>query len=181
MGIRALLAGERVRVEPYARRQRNTDSLRLPPEAPFTFKLRRGTLEDDELAFGHGRGLLRCRGRRCSSNSERQWCGGAQTWQSVRGSLDEPAIRVKALVARVYYASNARGQPTFIDLGNPSPSRNRVTVVIWGEDRVNFPRAPERMFKPGQVSCAQGAASMYSGAPQIQVALWDAESRLLSF
>ncbi len=109
------------------------------------------------------------------------WCGGSQTWQSVRSSLNRPAIRVKARVARVYYASNTRGRPTFIDLGNPYPSRNRVTVVIWGEDRVNFPYAPERMFKPGQVICAQGAASMYSGAPQIQVALWDGESRLLSF
>ena len=38
------------------------------------------------------------------------WCNGSQTWQSVRGSLDEPAIRVKARVARVYYASSTRGR-----------------------------------------------------------------------
>ena len=109
------------------------------------------------------------------------WCGGSQTWQSVRGSLDEPAIRVKARVARVYYASNVSGRPTFIDLGNAYPSKKRVTLVIWGQDRANFPRAPERMFKRGQVICAQGAPTTYRGVPQLEVALWDAESRLLSF
>lgn len=109
------------------------------------------------------------------------WCGGSQTWQSVRGSLDEPAIRVKARVARVNYASNATGRPTFIDLGNAYPSKQRVTLVIWAQDRVNFPRSPERMFKPGQVICAQGAPTLYRGVPQLKVALWDAESRLLSF
>jgi hypothetical protein len=108
------------------------------------------------------------------------WCGGSQGWQTVRSSLGLP-IRIKARVASVAFASAERGRPTFINLGRPYPNRSRVTLVIWGRDRVNFPRPPERMFKPGQIVCAQGVATMYAGAPQIEVGLWDAKSRLLSF
>jgi hypothetical protein len=108
------------------------------------------------------------------------WCRGSQTWQAVRASLGVP-IRVKARIASVRYAATERGRPTFINLGNAYPNRRRVTLVIWGRDRVNFPRAPERMFRVGQVVCAQGVATLYAGAPQIEIGLWDAASRLLSF
>src|SRR5262245_26850366 len=78
------------------------------------------------------------------------WCAGAQSWKTVRSSLGMP-IRVKATVLGVTYAPWASGQPTFIDLGHRYPSRDRVSVVIWSVDRVNFPRAPERMFRPRQL------------------------------
>jgi hypothetical protein len=90
-------------------------------------------------------------------------------------------LRVKARIVKVTYAAESSGRPTFIDLGNPYPNRNRVTVLIWGEDRVNFPTRPERMFRPGQVICVQGVATMSLGRPQIEVGIWDAESRLVSF
>jgi hypothetical protein len=98
----------------------------------------------------------------------------------VKRSLGVP-IRVKARVASVRYASSSNGRPTFINLGNAYPNRNRVTVVIWGRNRRNFPRAPDRMFRRGQTICVQGVAEMYGGAPEIEVSLWDFGSRLLSF
>lgn len=118
--------------------------------------------------------------REAMASRQSTWCQGSQTWNSVRDSLGVP-IRVKARIASVTYARSSWGRPTFLNLGNPYPSRSRVTLVIWGRDRGNFPQAPERMFKRGQVVCAQGMATIYRGAPQIEVGLWDAESRLLSF
>jgi len=90
-------------------------------------------------------------------------------------------IRIRGRVIRTYYASSSRGRPTFIDLLHPYPDRRRVTLVIWGEDRVNFPTPPERMFKRGQLICAQGIPHRYAGAVNIEVGLWDAVSRLLTF
>jgi DNA/RNA endonuclease YhcR with UshA esterase domain len=99
---------------------------------------------------------------------------------SVRRDLGEP-IRVKARIASVVYDRSSNGRPTFINLGRAYPSSKRVTVVIWGEDRPNFPRAPERMFRRGMTICVQGVATQYRGVPQIEVALWDPRDRLLSF
>lgn len=107
------------------------------------------------------------------------WCAGSQSWQSVRASVGIP-IRVKARIARVTFASSSSGRPTFIDLGTAYPSRRRVTIVIWGRDRANFPAAPERMFRSGQTVCVQGVASMYRGVPQIAAGIWDSAGRLLS-
>jgi DNA/RNA endonuclease YhcR with UshA esterase domain len=107
------------------------------------------------------------------------WCQGSQTWQSVRASLNT-LVRVKARIARVNYAAGSPGQPTFIDLGGAYPSPRRVTLVIWGRDRSNFLEAPERMFKRGQIVCAQGVATLYRGVPQLELGLWDSDSRLLT-
>jgi len=108
------------------------------------------------------------------------WCNGSQSWTSVHGSIGD-LVRVKARVASAYFARSPRGQPTFLDLGRAYPNPSRIKIVIWGSDRVNFPRAPERMFRAGQLVCAQGVPSLYRGAVQIEIAVWDAESRLMSF
>jgi DNA/RNA endonuclease YhcR with UshA esterase domain len=108
------------------------------------------------------------------------WCAGSQSWTSVRRHLGDP-VRVKARIASVAYARSSSGRPTFLNLGHAYPSSGRVTVVIWGEDRGNFPRAPERMFRRGMTICVQGIATQYRGVPQIEVALWDPKGRLLSF
>ncbi len=110
-----------------------------------------------------------------------KWCQGSETWQSARRSDGRLPVRVKARIAGVSYSKSSTGRPTFIDLGHAFPKQARLTLVIWGRDRLNFPRAPERMFRRGQLVCAQGFVSWYRGVAQIEVALWDAEGRLLSF
>lgn len=136
------------------------------------------------LALTFALGLLAGSGQATAETSTSAagaaWCQGSQSWQSVRRSVGVP-IRVKARVASVRYASSSRGRPTFINLGNAYPNPSRVTVLIWGEHRRNFPRAPERMFGRGQTVCVQGVAEMYRGSPEIEVSLWDPASRLLSF
>jgi len=119
--------------------------------------------------------------RPSTTSSATAWCAGSETWKAARREPLGTPVKVKAKVIRVYYARYSSGRPTFIDLGARYPSRNRVTLVIWGENRVNFPRAPERMFPRGQAICAQGITDTYGGARQIEVALWDPASRLLSF
>jgi hypothetical protein len=109
------------------------------------------------------------------------WCEGSTTWKAARRANPGLPIRVKARVVRVSFVRSSTGQPTFIDLGAAYPNSNRLTLVIWSRDRINFPRAPERMFRPGQMICAQGVVDGYRGVSQIEVSLWDSEGRLLSF
>jgi hypothetical protein len=108
------------------------------------------------------------------------WCAGAVGWKTARASVGD-VVRVKARVVSTYYARSSRGRPTFIDLGAAYPNPRRLTILIWGRNRVNFPRPPERMFRGGQLVCAQGMVSTYRGVSQIEVALWDAAGRLMSF
>ena len=108
------------------------------------------------------------------------WCAGSVSWKAARASVGQ-VVRVKARVASVYYARSSNGRPTFIDLGAAFPNPNRLKILIWGRDRVNFPQAPEQMFRPGRLICAQGKVRLYRGVPEIEVALWDAHGRLLSF
>jgi hypothetical protein len=37
------------------------------------------------------------------------------------------------------------------------------------------------MFRAGRTICAQGVVSMYRGIAQIEVGVWDAQARMLSF
>lgn len=108
------------------------------------------------------------------------WCAGAVSWKAARGQMGE-RVRVKARIVRGFYARSSRGRPTFLNLGYDYPDTRRLTVLIWGRNRVNFPRGPERMFPAGTLICAQGIVSSYRGVAEIEVALWDARSRLLSF
>jgi len=108
------------------------------------------------------------------------WCAGSVSWKAARASVGQ-VVRVKARVASTFYAVTSGGRPTFINLGAAYPNPNRLQLLIWGESRANFPRAPERMFRPGQVICAQGRVRLYRGVPEIEVAHWDAQARLLSF
>src|SRR5262245_6692360 len=48
-------------------------------------------------------------------------------------------------VASANYAPRNRGRPTFLNLDRAYPN-HIFTVVIWGNDRVNFRDAPERAY-----------------------------------
>jgi hypothetical protein len=115
-----------------------------------------------------------------ASRATAAWCNGSQSWQSARRNLGEP-VRVRARVVRSYYAASTSGRPTFLDLGRAYPSRGRLTVLIWGRNRTNFPQPPEQMFRRGTLICAQGVVTSYRGVAELEVALWDSRGRLLSF
>ena len=106
------------------------------------------------------------------------WCAGALTWSQARARVGR-VVKLKARVAGALYAASSNGQPTFIDLGRRYPNPGRLTLLIWGRSRVNFPTAPERMFRGGTTVCARGRVSLYRGVPEIELSRWNASARML--
>ncbi len=73
---------------------------------------------------------------------------------------------VCGLVASAKYASEANGQPTFLNLDRPYP--NQVfTAVIWGRDRKAFSYAPESLA--ARRICVTGEVRLYRNKPEIVV------------
>lgn len=92
---------------------------------------------------------------------------GAIPWQDAAQHVGE-TVTVYGPVAEIDYASTSDGQPTFIDLGAAYPDPNRVTMVIWGEDRGNFPDAPEALYA-GKTLYVTGEIYLYRGVCNIEV------------
>lgn len=93
---------------------------------------------------------------------------GAIQWQEAYQHVGETAT-VYGTVADIEYAGASDGQPTFIDLGAAYPDPNRVTIVIWGEYRNNFPELPEIMYE-GKTLCVTGEIYLYRGVCNIMIA-----------
>jgi len=73
-------------------------------------------------------------------------------------------VTVCGIVVSATYAPQSRGQPTFLNFGEPYP--NQVfTAVIWGSDRAKFQK-PENALRGKQV-CATGVIQLYRGKAEI--------------
>jgi micrococcal nuclease len=70
-------------------------------------------------------------------------------------------------VASARYLDRGR-RPTFLNLEAPYPDQ-AFTVVIWGQDRRNFPNPPVRLYRNRNI-CVTGSIEAYRGKPQIVVA-----------
>lgn len=70
-------------------------------------------------------------------------------------------------VASTHFASQSRGQPTFLNLDKPYPSQI-FTVVIWGSARRQFSDPPEMYYSHKDV-CVNGVIKNYRGTPEIVV------------
>ena len=92
---------------------------------------------------------------------------GAIAWHEAKDHFGD-RVTVCGLVVDAYYASGTNGKPTFLNLGNPHPNRNRFTVVIWGRYRSNFPQAPESYYL-GKTICVTGLIIDYGGIPEIEI------------
>ena len=69
-------------------------------------------------------------------------------------------------VVSTSYARGSRGQPTFLNLDYPYPNQI-FTVVIWGDNRNNFPNLPESFYQDEEV-CVSGLIESYRGVAQIE-------------
>jgi DNA/RNA endonuclease YhcR with UshA esterase domain len=67
-------------------------------------------------------------------------------------------------VVSTRYAASTKGQPTFLNLDNPYPSRI-FTILIWGSNRSKF-GTPESDYK-GKRICVTGKITEYRGVPEI--------------
>jgi len=73
-------------------------------------------------------------------------------------------------VVGTHFAEDSRGQPTFLNLGEDYPSPKRFVVLIWGDDRHNFPTPPEDYYE-GNTICARGEIQEYEGVFEIEIRL----------
>jgi hypothetical protein len=91
-------------------------------------------------------------------------CKGAVGWQRAASFVGRVAT-ITGRVVGTKYASSSNGSPTFLDVGAAYPSPDRLTVVIWAENRAAFGR-PETKYR-GRTICVRGLISSYAGASEI--------------
>ena len=73
---------------------------------------------------------------------------------------------VCGLVASAHFANRTKGQPTFLNLGEPYPDQV-FTAVIWGSDRSKF-GSPETSLNGKQI-CVTGRIQLYRSKPEMVV------------
>jgi len=69
-------------------------------------------------------------------------------------------------VVSARFASNSKGQPTFLNLDKPYPNEI-FTILIWGENRSKF-GTPETKYSDTSV-CVTGKISSYRGTPEVVI------------
>lgn len=89
------------------------------------------------------------------------------SWKDARKYVDKVAT-VEGEVKGAHFAEKQRRQPTFINVGDTFPAPERFTVVIWGDDRANFPEPPEKLYA-GKTIRVTGTISIFQEVPQISV------------
>jgi micrococcal nuclease len=78
------------------------------------------------------------------------------------------SVRVCGKVFSTRFLESANGTPTLINLGGAFPNE-KLTVVIFGENRNAFQVKPEEAWKDKEI-CVTGRIVEYKGKPQIVVA-----------
>jgi len=86
-------------------------------------------------------------------------------WQQAQNHIGTTAAIVGP-VARVTDRPDVKGQPTFITVGLPFPSRSRVDVVIWGNRRTQFTDVLQQELQ-GRSACFFGEINERDGIPQM--------------
>jgi len=83
------------------------------------------------------------------------------------GSHVGERVIVEGRVASAAFLSHLRGEPTFLNLDRPYPNQP-FTVVIWGQYRSGFARAPHELFRDETIRVT-GTVKLYRDRPQIEV------------
>ncbi len=92
-------------------------------------------------------------------------CNNPILWQQARENIGQTVAVVGPLM-KVTIRKGVPGNPTWVDVGGVFPSTQRLTVVIWGDDKYAFP-----MVMPGQLDgmsvCIIGKITIFKDTPQI--------------
>jgi len=92
---------------------------------------------------------------------------GAIWWYEAKDHIGDRTV-VCGPVAGTKYGATSNGRPTWLNVGKDYPSSERFVVIIWGENRGNFPQPPESYYE-GKSICVTGLIQEYEGIPQIEV------------
>ena len=92
---------------------------------------------------------------------------GAINWDEAKNHIGERTT-VCGPVVSATWASGSKGKPTFLNIGKPYPDPQRFTVLIWVQNRGNFPQPPEDYYL-GKNICVTGLIIEYKGVPEIEV------------
>lgn len=92
-------------------------------------------------------------------------CEDAIDWRSAESHQGE-TVTVSGPVMSATYATDLRAKPTYLNLGNAFPEPDRLTVVIFEDDRDNFTSPPEDAFEGKEVAVS-GEVTTFRGASQI--------------
>ena len=76
-------------------------------------------------------------------------------------------VTICAKVFGTRFLEGAKGQPTFLNVCAAYPN-SPLTVVIWGDNRINFKNKPEEYYN-GKDICVSGVVVIYKGKPEIIV------------
>ena len=101
------------------------------------------------------------------STTEAGLPAGAISWDKAKDYIGDRAT-VCGPVAGTNYGSTSNGRPTWLNVGKDYPSSERFVVIIWGENRSNFPQPPESYYD-GKSICVTGLIQEYEGIAQIEV------------
>lgn len=92
---------------------------------------------------------------------------GCLDWSTARHNVGRSMCYCGPVVSTVY-AAESKGQPTFLNIGGDAENPNRLTAVIWGNNRVVFSAPPEDYYRNARI-CVSGMVAAYKGVAQIAV------------
>jgi len=91
----------------------------------------------------------------------------AISWDKAKDHIGDRTT-VCGPVAGTKYGATSSGKPTWLNIGKDYPSSERFVVIIWGDNRGNFPQPPESYYA-GKTICVTGLIQEYQGIAQIEV------------
>lgn len=93
--------------------------------------------------------------------------GNALEWSNASQHVGE-TVTLYGPVVGAEYASSSKGKPTFIDIGAAYPSKNRLSITIWGKNRSAFSTPPEKLYE-GKTVAVRGKVYLYDGVCNVEV------------
>ncbi|RMH13023.1 MAG: hypothetical protein D6701_12760 [Gemmatimonadetes bacterium] len=95
------------------------------------------------------------------------FCEGGVDWSEAGRHLGE-LVKIRGRIVGARYLPAVPGRPTFLNVGRDFPDPSRLTLVVWGSNRENFPVAPEQAYL-NRVVCVYGRVENHDGQLEIEV------------
>jgi hypothetical protein len=92
-------------------------------------------------------------------------CDSPIEWPLAK-NYDDQRIAVIGNIAEYAHLPDVNGGPTWINIGAKYPVKDRLSIVIWADDRGKFGRALSSNLVDSQI-CVIGTVKLQDGTPQI--------------